>query len=108
MTKSCGEAGQSCFRGLQVTVDGDLVGSLMVGPDGEGIMENGFTSSKLYIRKVSKNYYAIDINPGIRIVASLDGIVQIEAQTSMFTGKVSQTGNMFSNGRIVHALLGVS
>lgn len=89
LTKSCGGEGQSCFRGLKVTVDGDLKGSLMVGPDGEGIIENGFASLRLYIRKVSKRYYAIDINPGIRILVSLDGVIQIEAQTALHRGQVS-------------------
>lgn len=90
LTKSCGGEGQSCLRGLQVTVDGELKGSLMASPTGEGIIENGYTNLKLYIRKVSQNYYAIDINPGIRILVSLDGIIQLEVKTALYKGQVSR------------------
>ncbi|XP_070204533.1 mucin-2-like isoform X2 [Littorina saxatilis] len=83
-TKSCGTEGETCFRGIKVTVDKDTVGSLQVDSSGQGVVTNGFSTLKLYIRKVSSSYYVIDINPGIRIFVSLDGVVQIEAQTAIY------------------------
>ena len=91
LTKACGEgSGESCFRGLQVTVDRNLVGTLIVDPSGEGLIStNGFVNLKLYMRRVSQTYYVVDINPGIRVYVSVDGAVQIEAQSALYRAMVS-------------------
>nr|KAG5713212.1 hypothetical protein BaRGS_007739 [Batillaria attramentaria] len=48
----------------------------------KGIINNG-ASLPAVLRKVSTNYFVVDINPGIRIIVSLDGLIQIAAETAL-------------------------
>lgn len=86
LTQACNS--DTCPSGISVNVDG-ATGSLRLAPNGHGVIENGAKSPKLYIRKISSNYYGIDIYPGIRIIFSLSGMVQLSALSSLYKGQVN-------------------
>ncbi|XP_076452509.1 mucin-6-like [Babylonia areolata] len=82
LAKDC-SGGVTCLHGVRVTVDG-VSGSVIVGSDGEFITDNAFGSLDLFIRKVSQDYYAIDLNPGVRVFVSTSGMVHVAAQSALF------------------------